>query len=718
MELEVVQGEARNRRIATELASALRQVGVDGTLYLGYPVLASSEERVQIDALLVSRSHGLVAFQLSDVTPTSEPAWQLVSADQDRLYGALESNLGRHDSLRRGRRLAVPIETVTVFPTQVTPPASASGDNHFCGLDEVGSLVRQFGPLDGDLHRALQAALQRIVTIKPAKKRAGVQRPQSRGWVLKQIEREIANLDRWQKRAAIETPDGPQRVRGLAGSGKTIVLALKAAYLHAQHPDWLIGVTFQSRALYQQLEDLIVRFSFEHSNDKPDFERLRLMHAWGGADRDGVYTTLARAAGQPVRDFLYARASYGSDGAFQGVCRELLNAVSQKPPMPIFDAILIDEAQDLPPEFFRLAYSFTKAPKRIVWAYDELQKLSEAAMPSTRELFGVDDSGKDLIDLRHTEGEPRRDVILPVCYRNPPWSLATAHALGFGIYNKDGIVQHFDDPSLWREIGYQVIRGELAPGKQVVLERDRASSPEYFKQLLTPEDALTFHPFADREAQDSWVAEQIKKNLEVDELEHDDILIVLPNVYTAKTRSRGIAQALARHGLSAHSVGITTSRDEVFRKDSVAIAHIFRAKGNEAPMVYILDSQYAVDGPNLITRRNTLFTAITRSRAWVRICGSDADASRVQQEFSAIRARDYALSFEVPTPELLSKLRRIHRDRTEAELESIKRATSSATELINIFERGGVDIENLPPSVRTKLALLLNQPPSEPDEEP
>jgi Resolvase, N terminal domain len=42
---------------------------------------------------------------------------------------------------------------------------------------------------------------------------------------MKIIEREIANLDRWQKRAAIETPKGPQRIRGLACSGKTIVLA-------------------------------------------------------------------------------------------------------------------------------------------------------------------------------------------------------------------------------------------------------------------------------------------------------------------------------------------------------------------------------------------------------------------------------------------------------------------------------------------------------------
>ncbi len=29
---------------------------------------------------------------------------------------------------------------------------------------------------------------------------------------MKRIEQEIANLDKWQKQAAIESPDGPQRI--------------------------------------------------------------------------------------------------------------------------------------------------------------------------------------------------------------------------------------------------------------------------------------------------------------------------------------------------------------------------------------------------------------------------------------------------------------------------------------------------------------------------
>ena len=66
------------------------------------------------------------------------------------------------------------------------------------------------------------------------------------------------------------------------------------------------------------------------------------------------------------------------DGAFEGVCAELLSHIDYSSPEPIYDAVLIDEAQDLPIPFFRVVHKMTRQPKRIIWAYDELQKLSES----------------------------------------------------------------------------------------------------------------------------------------------------------------------------------------------------------------------------------------------------------------------------------------------------------------------------------------------------
>ena len=116
-------------------------------------------------------------------------------------------------------------------------------------------------------------------------------------------EKEIANLDEWQKKAALEVPDGPQRIRGLAGTGKTIVLALKAAYLHTQYPDWNILITFYTRSLRQQYVELIEKFVNDFSGEKPDWDHLNVLHSWGSQAEDGVYYRLAKEVNAPIHTF-------------------------------------------------------------------------------------------------------------------------------------------------------------------------------------------------------------------------------------------------------------------------------------------------------------------------------------------------------------------------------------------------------------------------------
>ncbi|KIU17726.1 DEAD/DEAH box helicase [Mycolicibacterium llatzerense] len=710
MALEVVYGESRDRVAANRLAALLRPVVSDGTIYLAYPVLTTADERVEVDGLLVSESHGLVAFLVADAMPSDSSDWSSLIEKQDRLYSALTGNLRRYDNLRSGRNLAVDPVTVTIFPTSVDPPPEADA-GIYTDFARVGGIVHSLNGVSEDIKRNLDAALQRVSTIKPAKKRANVVNPGSRGAKLKEIEKGIANLDQWQKSAAIESPDCPQRIRGLAGSGKTVVLSLKAAYWHTQHPEWNIALTFASRALYQQIEDLVTRFTFEHSNDQPDRTKLQILHSWGSRWHAGLYSTIAAALGQPARDFAFARGQYGMDDAFTGICRELLDIAQAQPSItPIFDAVLIDEAQDLPPEFFQLVYLFTKAPKRIVWGFDELQKLSESAMPTTDELFGVDTDGQSRVSLENPADGPRRDIVLPVCYRNTPWALVTAHALGMGIYrDPDGLIQHPDDPKLWGDIGYQPTRGRLEFGDLVTLERRPDASPRYFSELLTPDDAVVIRTFDSQSQQDRWVAEQIRINLTDDELEPDDILIVLPDTYRARSRGARIMAELQRLNIASHLVGVTTSQDAVFSPESVAIAHIYRAKGNEAPMVYVLDAQYANSQWNLVSRRNTLFTAITRSRAWVRIVGSGVDARPVIEEALKVQKNDYQLKFDIPTVAQLAELRHIHRERPEENEEAARKATEGLGVFLEAFGKGVLDYRDLPPAMRTQLAQSLTR---------
>jgi len=126
-------------------------------------------------------------------------------------------------------------------------------------------------------------------------------------------------------------------------------------------------------------------------------------------------------------------------------------------------------------------------------------------------------------------------------------------------------------------------------------------------------------------------------------------------------------------------------------------------------MVYALDAHYAVRSVNAVTRRNTLFTAITRTRAWVRICGWGDEMRLLDAELSQIRSRDFELEFKVPSAEELKRLRRVHRERTEEEAAFVERTTAALADFVSALEEDALDIEDLPPSLRTRLINELQR---------
>ena len=75
----------------------------------------------------------------------------------------------------------------------------------------------------------------------------------------------------------------------MAGSGKTVVLAMKAAQLHINNPEEKILYTFYTKSLYDQVKRLITRFYRMTQDHDPNWENLHILHAWGGINQPGVY---------------------------------------------------------------------------------------------------------------------------------------------------------------------------------------------------------------------------------------------------------------------------------------------------------------------------------------------------------------------------------------------------------------------------------------------
>jgi hypothetical protein len=383
----------------------------------------------------------------------------------------------------------------------------------------------------------------------------------------------------------------------------------------------------------------------------------------------------------------------------------------------MYDAVLVDEAQDFSPAFLKLCYEMLREPKRLVYAYDELQNLRLQSLPSPEEIFGVDEHGVPNVTFRSSEdGQPEQDIILEKCYRNSRPALVTAHALGFGIYRKPvgedgpGLVQMFDQSALWEEIGYHVKAGSLEDGKHVVLERTSKSSPEFLESHSGIDDLIMFKQFDSKEEQDQWVANEIQTNLTEDELRPDDIIVINPNPVTTKSNVAPIRALLYEKGIQSHTAGVDTAPDVFFDEDnaSVAFTGIYRAKGNEAAMVYIVNAEACFDSFfDLAKLRNQLFTAITRSKAWVRVLGVGSGMDGLIAEYKKVKDHNFTLDFIYPTKAQRDHMNIVNRDMSEAEKRKIQKSKGNAENLIQELESGNIYLEDLGKDTVDRLISLL-----------
>jgi superfamily I DNA and RNA helicase len=421
--INVITGTNSKPVSSRQLAEILQnEPTLEGTLYIGYPVLGTPEGAFPFDAMFMSPTHGIVVFDIVEGRSVDD-----YKSRQDNLHSKLQSKLLQYPSLLRRRNLIVPIRPVTFAPAAAHTDKLNSIDYPlFSDKNIIGYIAETFWE-DREVFPALAAAVQALSNIRKGRRRKGLIKDDSLGRKLQLLNDSIANLDADQGAAVVETVDGVQRIRGLAGSGKTIVLALKVAYLHAQHPTWKIAVTFNTRSLKGQFERLINTFVIEQTNEEPDWDNIEIIHSWGSPSSPaGMYYKFTKSHSLRYYDFGAARSTFGVEREFAGACDTALNEAKNL--TPYYDAILIDEAQDLPPSFLRLCYKFLKEPKRLVYAYDELQSLTNLSLPPPEELFGVDGSGKPLVVFADPQpGRPKQDIILERCYRNSRPILVTAH---------------------------------------------------------------------------------------------------------------------------------------------------------------------------------------------------------------------------------------------------------------------------------------------------
>ncbi len=473
---------------------------------------------------------------------------------------------------------------------------------------------------------------------------------QSRSSILQQARSRLKQLDLQQEIIAKQIPTGMQRIRGVAGSGKTVILCQKAALMHLKYPQWQIALVFFSRSLYERITEQVDRWIRHFTNEEQQYNskksNLKILHAWGSKSQPGFYSTicnLTRKRAIPVSETV----SRKPNEALGEVCLQLLEttAIPQ-----VFDAILIDEAQDLLVEqwqyqdkqpFYWLAYQSLRPvnpvhpqQKRLIWAYDELQNLSSLKVLTAGELFG-----EELAHLvtGYDANKIPKTINLTRCYRSPDRIINIANAIAMGYLHSESILTSFNYEEEWQAIGYQVT-GKLESGNQVTLEY-KAHNDANFLEELWQEEMINCQIYNSRQQELAALAANIKYNLSQDNLLANDILIIpIALSQDGNFLAQQTAKFLMRQGIdifipgneSANSLHTKTSNsnntnnsqaNKFWSPGAITIASSYRAKGQEAAVVYIIGLDNLAKDANNLALRNQVFIGLTRTQGWVNLSG-------------------------------------------------------------------------------------------------
>lgn len=460
--------------------------------------------------------------------------------------------------------------------------------------------------------------------------------------IIQQVRSRLNQLDVQQEAIAKQIPPGMQRIRGAAGSGKTVALCQKAALMAVKYPEWQIALVFFSRSLYdsitQQVDRWIRYFTQDRMSYNPENSGLKILHAWGSKQQPGFYGTICKATGSMPLSVPFTLSSQPNEALAEACLQLLENRIIPQ----LYDAVLIDEAQDLMADnwhyqhkqpFYWLAYQSLRPvdpvspqQRRLIWAYDELQSLGSLKLPEPVELFG-EELGH-LVTGQYNQ-QINKTEIISRSYRTPQQIMIVAQAIALGLLRQNGLLTGSIYPEEWAALGYK-ITGEWQLGNQITLTRE-SNSPNIISELWQGE-MICFERFASRQQELTVLAQKLQQNIIEEQLKQDReiLIIVLGSAYEANTLLKHTATFLINQGINIYLPSQRTyncidpaqqdNPNQFWYQGAITVSTIHRAKGQEADLVYLVGLDRIAELDN-ISLRHQLFTALTRTRAWVNISG-------------------------------------------------------------------------------------------------
>ena len=347
---------------------------------------------------------------------------------------------------------------------------------------------------------------------------------------------------------------------------------------------------------------------------------------------------------------------------------------------------MIDEAQDFPPVFFETIYYLTKSPKRIIWAYDEFQSLKDIRILEPEQMFGKKDENTYNIPNTAIEGtyigDIKKDYALKNPYRNPGYNLMVVHALALGLHRENGIIDVLPDKNSWESIGYlveQPSRSVFKEGDHMIVSRPSSISKNILSNLLFEHQwyittLISFKGYKDNKEEIKDVASKINNLIKAEGIEPSQIFVITLDTKASKNTLQSLKEELlVNYDISSIMPGFNYDTGQLFREEGyITLTTLWKAKGNEANIVFVLNAQLAYTDTSY-RNRNALFVAITRSRGWCYISGTGLAIQKLADEAGHIISNKMKFDFIYPDSNILERNRRKIQQPNHQKEEEIKR---------------------------------------------
>lgn len=404
-------------------------------------------------------------------------------------------------------------------------------------------------------------------------------------------------LSKEQQRLSDLDLDGkPRLVRGVAGSGKSLVLSnwlAKTAQRMQGKGEFCIWAVYANRSLHKLLRDSI-EFAWQHLNDGQLFEQDEF--PWGHVHLLHVKDVLdgvLPSAGMSAETFGFA---------YDKAAEMFLSREGAEELLPRCDALFVDEAQDMGPAMLKLLVSMVEQsdpddensrPAHIF--YDNAQNIYGRGTPKWSD-FGLDMRGRSTImkeSFRSTQ--PITEIAVNVLQRLGPDSESPdqKELLSLGLLER--CQRNGGD---WLNVRFNQVNGPKP----------------IFRKYSSVEDEM------------QAIGTHLTHLIQVEGISPEDICLIYNGKSVVPLLESKLGQKMADIGVE---LSVQTSRSFERKANTLVITTCHSFKGYEAEVILIPCADQYVAGNEILA--NNLYVAMTRARSLLAAYSLDGNDQLTKQ---------------------------------------------------------------------------------------